>query len=424
MKARQVFRATITAAAAATLGALTMSTQAATEADKRAAIDNGLAYLASQQQADGRWAYSGGVEDAASTGSALLAFLEEKPNWGANAAAYQAVVDKGLNFLFSQAQAVNIGAQAAGNPDTNGNGIGVKFVPGGVNGRDTYVTGLALPAIAKAAAETPGKVVTVGTQAGRTYAEVVQDTVDYFAYGQNDGGYARGAWRYYANSGDADNSTAQWPVVGMLYGQAVPGVSIPGFVKTEMKTWIDYIQNPNGGSGYDGPYNLVNESKTGGLLVEMAFSGYNGTAGGADKSDKAGALAYLNANWRNFANNTWDGNFNHPYAMWSIYKGLETTIGLNDTSTITNLLTTCGTLDAGDVCNWFEDYAEWIVTNQNANGSWNGYSAWSSPLATPWFINILAATKIPNGAPEPASLALVGFALVGLATARRRKAAA
>jgi hypothetical protein len=64
---------------------------------------------------------------------------------------------------------------------------------------------------------------------------------------------------------------------------------------------------------------------------------------------------------RTVASDTWDGNFGHPYAMWSIYKGLETTIGLNDTTAITNLLTTCGTQDAGDVCNWFEDYAQWLV---------------------------------------------------------------
>ena len=53
------------------------TTQAATDFQKRTAIDKGLKYLAQTQQANGRWIYSGGVEDTAATGAALLAFMEE-----------------------------------------------------------------------------------------------------------------------------------------------------------------------------------------------------------------------------------------------------------------------------------------------------------------------------------------------------------
>lgn len=418
MRRKHLMTISALVACAATAG----TALAATEAEKRAAIDSGLAWLAANQRADGAWTYDFSEGDTAATAAALLAFLEEKDNWAAN---YQPVVDLGLSYIFGRGQLVGIGPQPAGNPDTNGNQLGVKFVPGGANGRDTYVTGLVLPVIAKLAADTPDAVVGAGPLAGQTYRTLVQDTVDYFAWGQNDSGYAQGAWRYYANSGDADNSTAQWPPIGMLYAQVVPGATVPAFVRQELRIWIDYIQNPNGGSGYDGPFNIVNEAKTGGLLAEMAFAGYNGTSSGpGDNSDRAGALAFLDTHWRNFANNTWDGNFAHPYAMWSIYKGLETTIGLDNATAITNLLTDCGAgrgaQDVGDVCNWFEDYAEWLVTSQAGDGSWGGYGYWNNVLATPWYINILAATEIPdNDIPEPGALALLGIGLLGLVVARR-----
>jgi len=54
-----------------------------------------------------------------------------------------------------------------------------QFVPGGPINRDTYVTGLVLPAIAKLPA---AGVVASGPLAGRTYGSVVQDVVDYFAW--------------------------------------------------------------------------------------------------------------------------------------------------------------------------------------------------------------------------------------------------
>ncbi len=421
---------------------------AATEAQKRAAIDSGLAYLATNQNStlDGHFEGGDYYYDVASTGSAVLAFIEE--GWKAgddviiNGTSYGDVVGDGLNYLLNQAYVYNLPgtAEPMGDPDANGNGTGIKFntstgVSNGSNNynhhRDTYLTGIVLPAIA--ASGTPDKVVTSGAASGMTYKDVVQDTIDWFAYGQSDSGTARGGWRYYADYNQSDNSTAQWGAIAGLYATEM-GVTAQQGVKDELDYWIDHVQNDaSGGSGYDSPTSIVNESKTGGLLLEMVFAGSDHLETGnpaydLTNPDVLAAIDYLNTTWKNTANGTWNGNFGHPYAMWAIYKGLETTIGLNDATYITNLNAQgSALLDAGDTWNWWEDYCEYLVSNFAAGGGhWTGYSSWNAPMATAWGINILNATHIPdddddNPVPEPTTMVLFGFGLLGLAGVSRRK---
>jgi hypothetical protein len=80
-------------------------------------------------------------------------------------------------------------------------------------------------------------------------------------------------------------------------------------------------------------------------------------------------------------------------------------------------------MDDGDTWNWWEDYCEWLVNNQNSSGYWSGYSYWNGPLAAAWNVNILAATATQqeDPIPEPLTMAAVLTSAAGLCGYIRRR---
>jgi len=403
-----------------------VTVMAATEVQIVGAIDNGLANLAATQAPGGYWSY-GGYEEAA-TGAAIGAFISQESHWGANAPAYQSDVNNAVSYLLANASTSTVGVRDDGNnPCGTGTCTGVYWYGAG---ESTYTTGIVASAIGQYAASNPSAIATTsGPLAGMTWTQIAQGITNEYAGSQTTVNNAIvsnrvGGWRYYIpGNGDSDSSTTQWAVLSMIYDQSL-GATTPGFVKTGLATWLAFAQaeagNPYGqpaGAGcYQGPPSgLCEQSDTGSVLLGLKFIG-------AGLSDTAvqNALAFLNAHWTEGANGTWYGNFGQPYAMWADYKALELWLGLDNTTTITNLLG-CGSLDSTQVCNWWQDYNNWLVANQNADGSWNGYAYWYGPLATAWDVSILGGTVIPVATPEPAALLVLGAGLAGLGLVRRRR---
>jgi hypothetical protein len=215
-------------------------------------------------------------------------------------------------------------------------------------------------------------------------------------------------------------STTQWGPISYLFASQVPGVTVPApgsTTRLALQAWLTAVQGAGGGVDYQPGAGIVNATHAGGFLLSNAFAGGGGSA--------ANALSWLNANWLGGPSGTWYGNEGHPYAMWAVYKGLESLYGTTGAGPISNLHGQTTTLDPTATWNWWEDYCQWLVLNQNhggaTDGSWDTYSYWGGPLEAAWYINILNATQTgPLPTPEPATLILLGLGLAGLGVIRKR----
>lgn len=384
---------------------------AATEQQKLDAIIAGLDNLVATQTAGGYWNY-GGYEPAA-TGAALQALMSRKDKYWAygNPAGYQAAADKAAAYLLGVATLTTVSTRNDGVnicPGGSGNCNGIYW--NAANNEDSYTTGLVASGLdTYALVDNKANVVatTTGTLAGLKWSEIAQGITNLWAASQSTAnqGNRIGGWRYVLGAGgyDSDMSTTQWGIISLIYNQSL-GATTPAIVKTDLAKWLAFAQDPFSGAGcYQGPGSYCDHANTGGMLLGLNFVGKPNTDPAVQN-----ALAFLNTNWTQTANNTWYGNFGHPYAMWGVYKGLEVNIGLKNgqpgflPAIITNLRPgTCGAPNLPGIppdaanCNWWEDYNESLVQSQNANGSWSGYSNWTGVLATAFNVSILQAAVIP-----------------------------
>lgn len=375
---------------------------AATEDEIEESVVKGLEWLAGMQNPDGRWS---DYEEVAATGLAVLKFIDRAKELGEDPFSgeyeYHMTVVSGLDYIFENAHTMDISApQPHGDPDTDGDDLGVYFQTFDAFWHRSYTTGICLMAISAAdlcadKLGNPSPVVAVGPLTGWSYEDVIQDTVDYLAFGQNDGGWERGGWGYDENDvGWSENSNSGWVTLGLGYALA-SGATIPPFVYDELNIWIGYVQNDvdgdtnDGGSGYTHPDDWVNILKTGNLLYQMALVGDTG-----DTLRVTDAIDYQERHW-NDAN--WDPGWKgpgysgedwaHHQATFCIMKGFEAfgvdLIDLDD--------------DGIPEYDWFDDVSTKIVQTQNPDGSWN-YDAWGNDvLSTTWaLLTLEKVVEVPR----------------------------
>ncbi len=167
---------------------------------------------------------------------------------GTTNSAYSVLLRRAFNYiLLNYLEPVGISTnQSNYDPDSNGNGIGLRPV----NTRPMYEIGPIISAFAcsedlslLAPAEAPTGV------ASRSYADILQDLVDFACWAQSDSGPAQGGWRYEPNV-DMDTSASLWPALGLSEAEAQAGAIVPSQARQEVRCNISNWQKPDGSFGY------------------------------------------------------------------------------------------------------------------------------------------------------------------------------
>jgi len=367
------------------------------EVDVNMAIDRGLWHLhkrqilsASGTVPTGYWA---GQNRAADTASAVLAMEVnghlESGDRGEDP--YVETVARGLAHTFTELSRIDIGAQPAGDPDSNGNGFGLEVLEGA---RPVYIGGQVVDAIV--ASNTPFAVAPTGIAPGvqgRYYLGIVRDLMDAYAWGQVDSGPRRGGWRYDWNS-DADNSASQWWAIGGLALERVLGTPVAQFVKDEnLNHWIPTTQDFDGSNtGVDGLFGYrfageivdalgMNTTPSG--LVQMILDGETSSS-----ARFVAAQRFMLRNWAVLIGR------DRIYGMFAIAKAMrlavpEPIILMDGTFDWYGSDTTPPPPDPPDP---IDGLARRLVNTQQADGSWDDGRWVFDDLATAWAIVILSPT--------------------------------
>jgi PKD repeat protein len=352
------------------------------------AIDEGLWYLHRRQTRtttggypSGWWkTYAHGNYYASATSSAIQSFEInghlENGDPGNNP--YVETVDRGLKYLFSLLRTYDIGSQTYGEPDTNGNALGLS-----VNSRfPIYEGGPVMDAIASSRSPLKRTVTGADNINRRRYFDILTDMTDQFAWGQTDYSGSGGGWRYSWNS-SIDNSAAQWGAIGMQAAQDIFGIPVPQWVKERNEVWLNYSYDGTG-FGYSGRGNGRATTPSG--LVQVAFDDkdINDTRWETAENYIANVWSETNSSSIIYRWSTSYGETRDYYAMYAFTKAMrlanpEPVITLGSTG-----------LD------WFDDpdlgLARMLISDQLADGSFSGQYRARWDMRAAWAVIMLSRT--------------------------------
>ncbi|MEZ5552745.1 MAG: PKD domain-containing protein [Pseudomonadales bacterium] len=341
------------------------------------AIDEGLWYLHQTQTRSTAEGFDTGYwtsnARASATASAIQSFqvnghLESVSH---RDDPYAETVARGLRQLFRDLGTVAIGTQVHGEPDTNGNGIGIQTGLNGSGGQPIYQGGQVMDAIASAGNPLARTVTGAAGILRRSYFDILTDMADQFAWGQSESGSSTGGWRYAWNA-DSDNSAAQWGAIGMKAAEDTFGIPIPAWVKEQNQVLLN-TNYGNPGWGYTS--GGATQAGTPSGLVQMVL-------GDQTKNDHRWIASerWVAQNWTTQYIIT-PGNRPY-YAMYALTKAMR----LAEPEAVENF--------GYNGFDWFRDpvlgLARTLVDDQSADGSFPGTSLITGQLRSAWGVIMLS----------------------------------
>ncbi|MBT5605048.1 MAG: hypothetical protein HN742_34390 [Lentisphaerae bacterium] len=368
----------------------------ALEIDREIAAEKALYSLYRQRNTDGSWDRTDGahqIGDAlASTALAVWAYANHGYTVEASGSIYQPIVVGGLEFLFEHSSYTAIGVTPAGNPDMDGNGLGVLLgeEPGTPSATYAgYVRGICLAAVCAAgsAVRTTVNGPFENGGAGTAYIDIVQDAADAVAWclGNN----TKGGWGYRTDQNTyADLSIASWNYVGLEAAEEF-GATLPDWSRSACEPLLTENYKANGSFQYD-PYSMVWMGTTCAGLIGLTVVTDQGRGSGIPEAGKmlVQNVSCIGTNWAPSSPGAPDlmgrphGN---AYEMWTAVRGLRM-------AKLTHLIGTNGPFDwqrhitapnAPD-----EGFWPYLVRTQNADGDWpfTQYDPlfYTLPMETAW----------------------------------------